>query len=146
MTLDGLRMVRARVDGRDEAVLGAALEEWWLKLCEHGRAAEDWNAIIADLWPETGRLIGHVQNANEAVGFDRGQRVALSLSFVEEDFTSRDYAEVVDGVWDLLNESATRPAVANAVSKLSERGPISAHFCQYGGDGRPAGQYPPLEL
>jgi hypothetical protein len=46
---------------------------------------KDWNSIILDKWIfNLGRLIGNIQNQNEAVGMDRGYRVALKFVEYEE--------------------------------------------------------------
>lgn len=64
----------------------AGLAEWLMKIMQKsaptGGTDEPWNALIADLWPNDGmgRLIGHVQMNDVAIGYDTGFRVCAYVS------------------------------------------------------------------
>lgn len=62
-----------------EADLDEAMIAWWSALLTHASTTTDAGCLVADAWGETGRLIGHVQRADEPIGTDRGLRVVLSV-------------------------------------------------------------------
>lgn len=63
-----------------EAELDEAMDAWWRALLAHAGSVSEADRLVADAWGETGRLIGHVQRANEPIGTDRGVRVVLTVA------------------------------------------------------------------
>lgn len=76
-----------------------AVKQLILKILELSSNRKSWNLIVLDTWIfNLGRLIGNIQNTDEAIGMDRDYRVAIQfldyydrLENSEDD--DEDYAE-----------------------------------------------------
>ena len=83
-----------------------AFVEWWCKIVELSEGKEDWNAIIADMWIDnTGRIIGHIQRNDQAVGYDRGFRVSLTIKRWVDELNKAFDSENEDLYYDVINDA-----------------------------------------
>lgn len=92
-----------------EADKKAAIQQQILKILELSEGKEDWNVVTLDKWVDNlGRLIGHIQNDQEAVGYDKGYRVAIQFldyyNQLNEAYESDDFERYDDVVWDANEE------------------------------------------
>ena len=57
-----------------------AIKQLILFILELSEGKNSWNLLVLDKWIDNlGRLIGHIQNNDEAIGYDRGYRVSLQF-------------------------------------------------------------------
>jgi len=117
---------------------------WWLKILELSKGKEDWNVIIADQWIDnTGRVIGHIQRDNQAVGYDRGFRVALTveqwvnqLNAAFDDDDEEQYELTLDVIHSevelALLTSLTKPLVEDAMKALYKENSFTIHIAVRG--------------
>ncbi len=57
-----------------------AIKQLILKILELSKDRESWNLVVIDKWVyDLGRLIGNIQNDDQAIGMDRGYRVAVQF-------------------------------------------------------------------
>ena len=115
----------------------AAIDNWWEKLLDLAESTEDWNVIVGDIWVETGRIIGHVQQDNTAIGMDCGFRVALSVSSVVDalhraEFEPAAYARASDQLYALLDRSAKREPTRQRLVKLNKQSALQLWWCENG--------------
>ena len=79
-----------------------AIKQLLLKILELAKDTQSWNLIVLDKWIfNLGRLIGNIQNVDEAIGMDRGYRVAIQfLDYYErlESSTDDQYSETFDKI------------------------------------------------
>lgn len=87
----------------------AAIQAQILKILELSEGKENWNVVTLDKWIDNlGRLIGHIQNDQEAVGYDKGYRVAVQFldyyDALETAFQEDDFDEYDDIIWESNKE------------------------------------------
>src|SRR5688572_7766946 len=117
-----------------------ALVEWWLKIIELAHSKTDWNALIADMWIDnTGRIIGHVQNRKDAIGEDKGFRVAITfehfvdkLDQCEEKNYFSVHTDILAECIDLLQASAMNEKVLRKLRELNVKNPFQIFYAEYG--------------
>ena len=127
----------ARLSSAEEEDQQAAIDVWWKKLLDLAEKVKDWNVIVGDIWVETGRIIGHVQNDDAAIGMDRGFRVALSFSSVVEalekaDFAGEAYTEASAQLYALLDRSTKREPARQRLAQLNKNHPFKLWWCENG--------------
>ena len=117
---------------------------WWLKIIELSKDKSDWNVIVADLWIDnTGRVIGHIQRDNQAVGYDRGFRVALTVEeWVDQLNVAFDmddeqlYNNTINVLYSnaetMLRNAVAAPSVMTALKALYMQHPFSIHLAVRG--------------
>ncbi|MEL6346148.1 MAG: hypothetical protein AAFV53_23765 [Myxococcota bacterium] len=132
-----MRYANARIAGEDPNEWAAAMAAWWTQLCEHALEAEDWDTIVADLWIETGRLIGHVQRSDQAVGNDRGFRVCLTFLHVsnalyQDDFSATTRAAQQARLDRLLDASIHQEPTRSMLMTFATRRPLRLWWCMEG--------------
>lgn len=115
----------------------AAIDHWWAKLLELAEGAENWNVIVGDIWVDTGRIIGHVQEDEAAIGVDRGFRVALSVNSVvdvlhDADFEPEAYAKASDQLYALLARSVKREPTRQRLVTLNQENAFKLWWCENG--------------
>jgi len=81
-----------------------AIKQLILKILDLSQDKENWNLIVLDKWVfNLGRLIGNIQNEDQAIGMDRGYRVAIQfLDFYNRLENSPD--NQYDDNLELINE------------------------------------------
>lgn len=90
----------------------AAIQQQILKILELSEGKKDWNVVTLDKWIDNlGRLIGHIQNDQEAVGFDKGYRV--SIQFL-------DYYNQLDNAYESNNFYRYNTIVRQANQQIDE--------------------------
>ena len=109
----------------------AALQQQILKILELSKGKKDWNVITLDKWVDNlGRLIGHIQNNQEAVGYDKGYRVSLQFldyyNQLNEAYENDDF-ERYDAIVGEANE-AINVLVAELVEDLDFRAQLKATY------------------
>ncbi len=129
--LDQLTYVTATVG---EESVPEAMVAWWTHIIERAREVDAWDVIVADIWPDTARLIGHVQSSEDAIGIDRGFRVCLRFSAIAEglhaaDFTDEAYSEAQDVLFRHADRSLNLPAVRELVEPFASK---KVWFCYAG--------------
>lgn len=84
----------------------AAIQQQILKILDLAGEKEDWNVIILDKWVfNLGRLIGNIQNDDEAVGLDRGYRVGIRFrEYYEKMEAATENEQEYNGLIDTFNE------------------------------------------
>ncbi|MGD1840304.1 MAG: hypothetical protein ACFB0B_05320 [Thermonemataceae bacterium] len=112
-----------------------ALGEWWEKIFTLAAPIKDWNVLIADVWIDnSGRIIGHVQRKEDAIGTDKGFRVALHfddyVQQLEEAYkaTEEVYERVLSDLLleseELLDSSIWDEAVIKKAKALYDKHPF----------------------
>ncbi|MEO0472922.1 MAG: hypothetical protein AAF206_25115 [Bacteroidota bacterium] len=81
-----------------------AIRQLILKILDLAAGKENWNLVVLDKWIfNLGRLIGHIQNDDQAIGMDRGYRVGVQfLAYYDRLETSPD--DRYDQVLETINE------------------------------------------
>jgi len=130
-------METARVEGTAPAVWSAALVAWWQVLCDHAESASGWDTIVFDVWLETGRLIGHVQRADQAIGVDRGARFCLlfpeiAAAIHQAGFTDASLSEQDARLAPLLDASIRHEATRARLKRLSAGRALQLWWCENG--------------
>jgi len=68
-----------------------AIKQLIIKILDHSKGRDPWNSLVLDKWIfNLGRLIGNIQNVDQAIGMDRGYRVALHFKSYEESLYNED--------------------------------------------------------
>lgn len=84
-----------------------AIRQLILKILDLSHDKKNWNLIVLDKWVDNlGRLIGNIQNENQAIGMDRGYRVAIQfLDYYSrlEKSTTKSYAKNINTITRELN-------------------------------------------
>lgn len=117
--------------------LSAALAHWWAKIAELAMRSEMFDTMVGDIWLDSGRIIGHVQMRDVAVGYDTGFRVAAHLEGV---VTKLDESGFSNRSWDEASETITRCALdatalepaRTALATLREKQPFDVEITSYG--------------
>ncbi len=113
--------------------LEEAIAAWWSELMTRARACKGWDVVVADIWADTARLIGHVQSADDAIGMDRGFRVCLTVATMAEELhASEDSEDLYFDIQDALFEQVDRSLRTDAVRALLAPGPQKVWFCYSG--------------
>jgi len=118
----------------------SAFAAWWVKIAELSEGKEDWNVIVADMWIDnSGRIIGHIQRYDQAVGYDRGFRVALTiedwvdrLNLAFESDNERLYNNTLNQLYGeaevALRDAIMEPAANQAIKALHAQNPFTVHI------------------
>ena len=113
-----------------------------LKTLELSSDREAWDVIILDKWIfNLGRLIANIQNASEAVGMDRGYRVALTfneyaegLNLVEDDEEKYDYAieSYNSDLEQVISEVLGDEEFRKMLKPFYDKNPFTIEVCEQG--------------
>lgn len=87
------------IRGTDEGEITRALAHWWTKIAELAAGSEMWDTMVGDIWLDSGRIIGHVQMGDVAVGYDTGFRVAAHVDHIVNSLTRDQYDSAT---WDAM--------------------------------------------
>lgn len=87
------------INATDEVGITAALAQWWAKIAELAAGSEMWDTMVGDIWLDSGRIIGHVQMRDVAVGYDTGFRVAAHVDHIADSLARNDYS---DTTWSAM--------------------------------------------
>ncbi|MCP4133602.1 MAG: hypothetical protein GY754_21725 [bacterium] len=114
------------VHSQDQEHHKIVMEAWWEKMCELAKGVEDWDTIVADIWVETGRIIGHVQRSEDAIGYDRGFRVCVMFRYAgnvmhEAEYSNEAYSTMSKQLFQLLDRSIGAPKTRERLIELNSR-------------------------
>lgn len=115
----------------------ALLAHWFAKIVEFTRMPKyngpSWNVLVADLWLDSGRIIGHVQQDDVAVGYDTGFRVCADFSRLGKLAAGNDADDserhVASG-W--LREAVTLEPARSALAARTNEVPFYIAITAYG--------------
>ena len=132
------------IEGTNEEAVRQGLAEWWAEIARRAAETEgEWDAMVGDAWVDSGRIIGHVQRRDQAVGFDTGFRVCANLPTVDAEIARADTLEDIDEaaeVHDSLGarifawatEARALEPAASALRALNAAHPFSLHLTAHG--------------
>ena len=96
-----------RVRGAEDAEIILALAHWWAKIAELAPRSDNWDVMVGDIWLDSGRIIGHVQMGNVAVGYDTGFRVAAQIKPIVDGLVHYNYKS---SYWEAMKKLLIRCA------------------------------------
>ncbi len=95
-----------------------AIKQLLLKIIELSEGKDEWNAIVLDKWTvNLGRVIGNIQNTDEAIGLDRGYKVAIHM----DTYRNSHVNQLSDYQNELLEVKNEREIDALIMEVLSDR-------------------------
>ena len=115
----------------------SSLAHWWAKIAELAAGSEMWNTVVGDIWLDSGRIIGHVQMRDVAVGYDTGFRVAAHVGHIADELFRADFS---DRSWSDMTVLLTRCALdalelepaRSAMATLRESRPFEVEIASFG--------------
>lgn len=115
----------------------AALAHWWAKIAELAGASEMWDTMVGDIWLDSGRLIGHVQMRDVAVGYDTGFRVAAHIDHVAQrlhraDYSDRSWSSMTDLLTRCATEAAELEPARSALASLRQKRDFAIAITRFG--------------
>lgn len=125
------------VKGTDASQITAALARWWTKIAELAVRSDNWDTMVGDIWLDSGRIIGHVQMRDVAVGYDTGFRVAahvdhITTSLAADNYDSKTW-EAMTALLVQCAEAATELEPArSALAAVDARHPFKLEITSHG--------------
>jgi len=119
-----------QIDINDDHIAGLSL--WLEKIAELTHIYDgEWNVLIADLWPNDNysRLIGHVQMANVAIGYDTGFRVC---AYLKNDGIVGDSGDDRPLIRQWLKVAAANTKTKAILTELNQSNPFEIRLSEHG--------------
>lgn len=119
-----------------------AIRQLVFKILQLSKEKSAWDSVILDKWIfNLGRLIGNIQDKDEAVGLDRGYRVALKFEEYEEGLTAsedsdEEYNDALDfyheELENLIIEVFNEKVFLDNIRPYLQQNPIVIEICEQG--------------
>ena len=113
-----------------------------LKILELSKPHKDWDLLVLDKWVfNLGRLIGNIQNRDQAIGMDRGFRVGLTFEEYAEGLQKAEdnedeYSDAIDyyngELDDLIIEVVQEPTFNQKLKAFYAQHPFSIEVAEQG--------------